>query len=423
MNNSPFNPKVVLVFIVFAIGLFALSIIFYTYGTETTTETRDQRYAPDTYSISAIGYAGVYNTMRRMSFPVARSNYEPTDQAGSRGTLIVAEPELHLVYGDDASNKLLQANRLLLILPKWQGRPSKANPRWITDATLVRLYRVQQTLALVDDSNGTVIRAPWPQKWTINEIGITPAGKGQIQLIVSDELRPVVGAKDGMLIGEKIHNGRIVWVLSDPDVISNHGFGKGDNAMFCLTMIGVLRHWNNTDSKAPIVFDETVHGYKVTKTQSHKLPFKFPFSIIVILVFLTAILLGFAGVRRFGTPKRPEASQDFGKAGLIQNSARLLDYAGHHAVVMQRYVKMNIRNVGQSLHAPGNLSEAALAQWLDRVAKTRKIDKSSAVILATAIKLNSNDNQTLARLFKSAWDIYKWKGEMLNGSAINRRHS
>lgn len=418
MNNPLFNPKVVLLFVGFAIGLFALSILLYANSGERTS-ARSNRHSPDSYSVSAIGYAGVYDTMRRMHFPVYRGTLNPVTQAGSRGTLIVAEPVLHMLDGFES---LKQTRRLLLVLPKWEGQRDPKKPAWLTEVELVNLHKPQQTLTLVDNGQGTVVRVPWPEQWTVNKIGITPQGQGTVQLIVSDYLRPVVGTPEGMLIGEKNHKNRIVWVLADPDVMNNQGFGKGDNAMFTLALIDQLRYWNNSKTQAPIIFDETSHGYITTKPEGLQLMLKFPFSIVVILVFMAALLLGFAGVRRFGAPKRPAAAQDFGKAGLIQNGARLLDYAGHHAGVMQRYVKMSIRAVGRSLHAPHNLSDAALAQWLDRVAKSRKIDKSCAEILLTTGTLNSNDRQTLTRLFKSAWDIYKWKGEILNGSAINRRH-
>ena len=43
------------------------------------------------------------------------------------------------------------------------------------------------------------------------------------QLIRGDPLVPIVGSADGMLIGEIADRNRKIWVLSDPDVIANHG--------------------------------------------------------------------------------------------------------------------------------------------------------------------------------------------------------
>lgn len=429
MKDSPFNPKIVMLFVICAIALFALSVLLMAYDGGGGAKVRTQRTPAGTHSVSAIGYAGFYETMERMGYPVSRSDSNPVSQTGSRGVLIVLEPELRFMSDNDDHNHFSNARRLLLALPKWQGDPEPFKPQWVENVTPVPLYIPQQTIDRTENIKGTVIREDWPATWSVNEIGITPTGQGRVQLIVSQSLRPIVGNANGMLIGEKTIGKRVIWVLADPDILNNFGFPQGDNAVFTLAVVEKLRSINNSSSRAPIVFDETVHGYKKEIKKSNNKPsglkvmFQFPFVIITILVCLTALLMALAGTRRFGAPLRAKPNLDFGKAGLIHNGARLLDYAGHHAVLLQRYIKITIRTVGQTLHAPANLSDQALAHWLDRVGKSRKINVSCAKILADTSKLTSNDNLTLAQLFKDAWAIYKWKGEMLNGSAVDRRHS
>ena len=422
MKNQIFSTKVLLLFIACAVALFALSILLSAYDDEPVAPAN--KVKPGSYSSSAIGYAGFYDSMRRLEMPVIRSIGNTLQQVGAHGTLIVAEPDIGRLTNYEDAAKLANTPRLLLVLPKWRGFPDENRPNWVEDVEPVALFTAQQTLALVAGTNSAVIRDKWPAGWQYNELGVTPAPTTEVvQMIRSDQLRPVVGTRDGMLVGEIIENGRIIWVLSDPDVMANHGFGKGDNAAFMITLVGVLRYWHNTDATAPIVFDEVVHGFEQGESSPLKLIVSFPFSIITILVCLTAAFAVMAGISRFGAPRRPQPNLDFGKAGLINNGARLLDYAGHHTIVLQRYVRMTIRSVGQSLHAPHNLSDAALAQWLDRIGKTRKLKMSCSSILAEAMQLKNEDNQTLTRLFKSAGEIHTWKGEMLNGSAVNRRDS
>lgn len=422
MKTQLFSPKVMLLIIASAVALFALSILLSAYDKNPVAPT--DKAKPGSYSASAIGYAGFYDTMRRLNMPVIRSIGNTLYQVGANGTLIVAEPDIRRLTSLNDTAKLAHAPRLLLVLPKWHGSSDELRPRWIANAEPVPLFSAQQTLALVAGTNSIVIRDAWPTDWQYNEIGVTPAQTAPVaQMIRSKQLRPLVGTADGMLLGEIIENDRIIWVLSDPDVMSNYGFGQGDNALFMITMLNSLRHWNNADAGAPIVFDEVVHGFEQPESSPLRLIVTFPFSIVTILVCLTGIFAALAGVRRFGAPRRPKPEQDFGKAGLIHNGARLLDYAGHHTSVLQRYVRMTIFSVGQSLHAPANLSDAALAQWLDRIGKARKLNTSCASILAAVTQLNKENNQNLARLFKSAWEIHNWKGEMLNGSAVNRRDS
>lgn len=422
MKTQLFTPKVMLLIIAGAVVLFALSIILSAYDNSPAAPM--DKAKPSSYSTSAIGYAGFYDTMRRLNMPVIRSIGNPLYQMEADGVLIVAAPEIGRLTSLNDAAKLARAPRLLLVLPKWHGSSDETRPRWVAEVEPAPLFSAQQTLALVAGTNSIVIRDIWPTDWQYNEIGVTPAQTAPVaQMIRSNQLRPVVGTSDGMLLGEIIDKDRIIWVLADPDLMSNYGFGQGDNALFMITLLNTLRHWNNTDSGAPIVFDEVVHGFEQPESSPLRLIVTFPFSIITILVCLTGIFAALAGVSRFGAPRRPKPDQDFGKAGLIHNGARLLDYAGHHTIVLQRYVRMTIFSVGQSLHAPANLSDAALAQWLDRIGKTRKLKTSCVAILAAATQLNKENNQNLTRLFKSAGEIHNWKGEMLNGSAVNRRDS
>ena len=44
-----------------------------------------------------------------------------------------------------------------------------------------------------------------------------------------------------ILIGEIVDSGRRIWVLSDPDIIANRGFGRGDNAALSVAVVDRLR--------------------------------------------------------------------------------------------------------------------------------------------------------------------------------------
>jgi hypothetical protein len=126
----------------------------------------------------------------------------------------------------------------------------------------------------------------------------------------------------------------------------------------------------------------------------------------------------------------PGAPLDFGKGKLIDNSARLLDYAGHHAALLTRYVRMTVHLAARGLHAPPGLDETALAAWLDRVGKARGTAGSCLDILNNLDRPSSGkrrnaaenrDSGRVAGLFASALAIYNWKGEILHGSSATRR--
>lgn len=417
--KGSFSRSAVVLLVAAGIALFALSVLLHAYDNDPVAT--GGRARPGSYSTSAIGHAGFYDTLRRLGFTVSRSVGNTLATVGSHGTLVVAEPDLNRVSSADG-RKLLSAPRLLLVLPKWSGAQDKGRPAWISEVAPAQLGYVRGTLQLVS-GRSDVYRDTWPRIWNTNEIGINPTdpGTGVIQLIRSQELRPVVGTGEGMLVGELVNRNRTIWVLADPDVMSNHGIGKGDNIRFMLTLMDALRMTKNADPGAPVVFDETVHGFQEAQGSPIRLLFRFPFVVVTILTVAAGTLLALAGMSRFGAPLPPEPNLDFGKKALIGNGARLLDYAGHHAVVLKRYVLMVVRSTARTLHAPQGMDAPSLAAWLDRVGRARGVTKPCSTILRGVAGINDKETRNLPRLFACARDIYRWKGEILNGPAASDR--
>ncbi|MDR3073356.1 MAG: DUF4350 domain-containing protein [Deltaproteobacteria bacterium] len=421
MKGSPFSPLAVAALFAAGLALFVLSML--SGGRDGDPVAKGGRVGPGTYSLSAVGHAGLYDVLRRTGRPASRSTGDSPAMTGARGTLVVAEPNRFFLE-DEVDLWLWAVPRLLLVLPKWRGAADAVHPAWISDAYLYGTGRVQETLALVD-GQGAVLRGDWPARWTVNQLGVAPTPPraegegGRVQLVVSPALRPVVGTEKGMLVGEIVDRGRTVWVLADPDVMANHGIGKGSNAAFMLTLLDALRFRGNDDPGAPIVFDETAHGFQGARDSPAERLFRFPFVVVTALAGLAVLVLAFAASGRFGAPTLPEPELDFGKAGLIGNSVRLLDYAGHHADVFRRYALMTVRLAARALHAPADLDGPSLAGWLDRLGEARKVPLSCAAILR-GMEGGADDPQHLSRLFAGVRDIHRWKGDILNGTTAGK---
>lgn len=291
------------------------------------------------------------------------------------------------------------------------------------------------------DEKGTVIRRDWPRQWTVNEIGPVPSGPladilsrptdqrgfdgsnqkleqlrklNTIQLMCSEKLRPVVALGNEMLVGELRAGDQIIWVLSDPDLLSNQGLVRGDNALFMVALVDRLRNWRNEDERAPIIFEESLHGFYSRENSPAALIFRFPFVVVTVLACLAASLAVLAGIGRFGAPLKPPPSLDFGKAGLIGNGARLLDHAGYQSVVLRRYCWMTAVSVARGLHAPAGLNDRALTEWLDKIGRSRGLSRSCADILSQVPGPHEEQDGegNLNRLFQCAQDIYHWRLEM-----------
>ena len=76
------------------------------------------------------------------------------------------------------------------------------HPGRIAEAEPLPVETAARTYLTFADGAGTVVRTLWPSAWAVNELGVTPAGGEVIQLVRSAKMRPVVGTKAGMLVGE-----------------------------------------------------------------------------------------------------------------------------------------------------------------------------------------------------------------------------
>src|SRR5262249_47205898 len=118
------------------------------------------------------------------------------------------------------------------------------------------------------------------------------------QLVRSDSLDRVMSAPDDrILLGKRDRTLHTLWVLSDPDVLNNHGLRSPGNARFVVEMIDKLRHGG------PVVIDETMHGYARQPSVVRTL-FEFPLVVVTVQMIACAILVVWAAMVRFG-PRRP----------------------------------------------------------------------------------------------------------------------
>jgi hypothetical protein len=398
MNASIFSPRVLIAWLSATVILFgaALFLLARSKGSDPT--------GPTTFSRSAIGYAGIADVLHRLGVPIVRSQSETVAQLGPGTLLVIAEPRFDL---QQITRQLLAAKSVLLILPKWVGQPSASRPGWIDRAERLPGMVAQQALSLVD-RKGTVLQKEWPAPFVTNAVGALPSLPSPVQLLRSDRLRAIVGTGQDMLVGELSEKGRRVWVLADPDVISNHAIAVPANAVFAVALIDALRAAGGS-----VVFDETVHGF-VSAAPNNPLALLFqpPFGLATALGLITLLLLLWAAAGRFGAPQSPAPALHAGKRDLIDNTAKLLEFAHHQPVVVQRYVQVTMRDLGRRLRAPSTLSPEALVGWLDRFGRARGLD-TGAILRSADTRASGRDLGTLVRL---ARDVHRFKGEISDGS-------
>src|SRR5204862_4422115 len=120
----------------------------------------------------------------------------------------------------------------------------------------------------------TVVRESGSTSFSTNSLNLAPDVRNPTQLVRGGGLQPIVSSERGILLGELRSNNRRIWVLADPDVISNHGLARSGNAALAVAMIKRLR-----STTGSVVFDETIHGYTTLGQSPFMLMFRFPFVV------------------------------------------------------------------------------------------------------------------------------------------------
>jgi hypothetical protein len=399
-----FSRRVLIGWVAGAVVIFAISLHLMGAGEPTGPDGT----SPSTYSRSAIGHAGIAEVLQKLGLPVVKSTYNSLEKLTPGSVLVIAEPHPSRL-SEESIRTLLKADTILLVLSKWGGVASEQKPTWLRQARERMPADAQWALRLVAP-RAEVVRERGEVKWTTNALGLAPNLASPTQLVRGQGLRAIVGGPSGMLVAEVTGRDRKVWVLSDPDVISNHGLAREGNAALAVALVKRLR-----SGEGVIVFDETVHGYVSKPMSPFLLMFRFPFVIATVQGLLAVALLLWATMARFGAPQTAPPPLSAGRAGLLQNMAKLIEFTGHQQVMIARYVQETLREVARQLHAPRGLAGEGLVAWLQRVGSARGIDIDCGPLVRQAETIGPRRRGEMSSLVRLARDIHRWKGAILDG--------
>ena len=410
MSGEPvFSPRLLVGWIAGAVVIFAISLFLMGGGELTGPDST----GASTFSRSAIGHAGIAEVLNRLGMPAVKSRYNSLEKLSPGSVLVIAEPRVARQSEEELRN-LLKASTILLVLPKWMGLPSEQTQGWLRQVEERLPAEAQWALRLVAP-RAEVVRETGEVTWTTNTLGLAPNIASPVQLVRGGGLRPIIAAGPNMLVGEISERNRKVWVLSDPDVISNHGLARAGNAALAVALFKRLRAGNGS-----VVFDETIHGHLAKPESPFMLLFRFPFVIATVQGLIAIALLLWATMARFGAPQSAPPALSAGRGGLLQNMAKLIEFTGHQPVMVARYVQENVQDVARQLHAPRSLAGQGLIAWLQRVAGARGVEIDCGALMQRAAEIGRSRRRDAASLVRLARDTHRWKGGILDGRA---RHS
>jgi hypothetical protein len=373
--------------------------------------------SPTTYSSSALGHKALLETLRRLRVPVVVSRFKSGEKAGRGSLLMLLEPR-DAKTPDNLIGGFGNVPHGLLVLPKWTGRPDQRKPNWIGTMDPVSIDSVEAILKEAQ-LDGTIRRLEGTFTVDVPDLGGT-IELTDPQVIVGSALKPIVTLQGGTLIGETTHGAGRQWVLSDPDVISNHGIDEADNAVVAVTMIDRLR-----PSGGVVIFDETIHGFE-QRPNLMKSALELPFGIVTLSAVIAILLAVWAGMKRFGRAQADGRALQPGKVTLIRTAADLLHQAGRRGgaveLVLTRYLRAQVADMMTQLNGPRGLDERRQVAWLDDLARARA-PRARLRPLADAIEAASRAGSTdPARALRLAADLHAWKQEYLYGLGKSSFH-
>lgn len=398
-----FRHQILLVLAVVAAVAIGLAISFAT--RDNVREMNLDAAGPGVQSVSALGHRAFAVYLSNLGLAPVASSGNSRGKAGAGGVLIVAEPR------NDARTLLLlrglvTSGATLLVLPKYRGKPDPERRAWVAGAALLPPTVAQQVVRVLD-RHATVVRPARFHGWSINQLRMIPSSSA-LQLVQSARLTPLIATKEGMLVGETRTPEAHVVVVADPEIITNRGLSRGDNARIAADLVQRL-----LQSGGKVVFDEVVHGAAAPPMHPAMLLFTFPQSLFALQLGIGVVLLAWSGYQRFGKALAAPPAFSVGREASLRAGVQLLARQAHLAILADRYVEQTMRDIAARWHVPPDIRGAALAARLDAVGAARG--------MRAFPKLPGHGGHAdLHGLVAQLRQVYEWKREILHGHRGNK---
>ncbi len=403
-DAQTFQPRTAALLI--AVGIFAF-LSFIVFSILAGDAGRARTASANSFSNSAIGHKAFTNLLRELDVPIVVSRNQSALRAIGGSLLMVLEPNPGAAW-EELRGTFHLADKVIVTLPKRFGVPRADKPDWLSKAQLLS-RSVPGAILRSFAPGASLVRLEGEVEWNAQNIG-PPPSIPNIQLMRGAGLEPLIASEEGIFLARVNVDGKEIYLLSDPDFLANHGLKKGGNARLVMGILDYLR-----DGDEGVVLDETVHGFLKVPSLWRSL-LEFPLVVATVVALVAMGLLTWAATGRFG-PLQPLAPPlQPGHAGLIENATRLLFTTGHEAEILQRYWRVQLRDVLHALHVPARLGERETREWLARLEIARGLKERAEAFENEVAFCAAGQSRDRRRLLKLARRIYLWKRELLNGS-------
>jgi hypothetical protein len=356
-SEGAFNPRTMLLVTAVGIAAFIAMLVLGAYAPDLRSGHNGGAHA---LSNSATGFSGLVRLADETGRnPVIVRNQTDLDSED----LAVVTPES---FTSDLG-KLMKARgsrTTLIVLPKWETVADPTHNGWVTTSGLLSPLISEAVLAPLVSLK--IAEAKSHHEPLRNADPTVPAtlrflAPAIVQTMTGGSIKAVITTKSGGIVLGKVAD-RPLYILSDPDLINNHGMGNQQQAASALAMLDFL---NSTGAKS-ILFDVTVNGLGRSRSPL-KLAFDAPFLGVTLIIFTAMVLAAWQALVRFGPVKRRERAIAFGKRALVDNSAARIRKAAREAHLGDRYVEVIRERAANLFRIPVTLDADALSRRLEKL--------------------------------------------------------
>ena len=195
---------------------------------------------------------------------------------------------------------------------------------------------------------------------------------------VRGDCRPYLAVPEGVLIAECLQETEIpVYVLSDPDLMNNHGLSLGRNANVAVDVIAGLvgtstgTVYVDTSPDIELTVDPTIEREIRPRTIEEVSRFlTYPFSLIWIGAAISFLILLWRGLIRFGPPRRTDEGHiAASKTASIAAKGYLMRLAGDDLSLLRAFVAEKMQALARdTMGKQAQMDPAKLMQRLGSIA-------------------------------------------------------
>jgi hypothetical protein len=170
----------------------------------------------------------------------------------------------------------------------------------------------------------------------------------------------------GVLRGEECE----IVIVSDPDLISNHGLVREDgvNARIAVGLVEKLLR-----GPRRVVVDESCHGAGL-ESGFWREALRFPMVLVLLHVALLSGAILWGALGRFGPPTPERVGLAAGSRTLIDSTAELLRFGGHRREALRRYLRVVVDGLCRRRRGPETGLLLDRVRWLAERARTRGVE-------------------------------------------------